>query len=265
MDDHDKLRVLILEDEWVARDFLSEIVQGCGVATVVGAVGGYADAVAFLECSAAGAPVDVVFVDINLIGSPASGLDLIRRYQDAPGAPAFVLATALDAHALEAYSLGVADYILKPFHRQRVAQCLEKLHARRQTARTVTAPMAAAKSNRIAARNKRNIIFLLLEEVWAIEAREGLCLVHCERGEFDVDLSLDTVANSLGCTLFRVHRNWLVNEDHILELERDDGDVALWVGNRAPNTARLRVPVARDRAAAVRSRLIEDSVGIRRR
>lgn len=264
MEDYDKLRVLILEDEWVARDFLSEIVQGSGLAIVVGAVGGYADAAEFLEGAAAAAPIDVVFVDINLVGSPKSGLDLIRRYQDAPGAPAFVLATALDSHALEAYSLGVEDYILKPFHRQRVTQCLEKLHDKCRKVRPVSDPVGP-RCSRIAARNKRNIIFLLLDEVWAIEAREGLCLVHCERGEFDVDLSLDTVANSLGRTLFRVHRNWLVNEGHILELERDDGDVALWVGNRPPSTARLRVPVARDRAAAVRVRLIEDSVGIRRR
>jgi two-component system, LytTR family, response regulator LytT len=263
MEDNDKLSVLILEDEWVARDFLSEIVQGSGVAVVVGAVGGYADAAEFLVGAAAEAPVDVVFVDINLVGSPKSGMDLIRRFQDAPGAPSFVLATALDSHALEAYSLGVADYILKPFHRQRVAQCLEKLQGRRQAART-KAP-GPPRSNRIAARNKRNIVFLQLDEVWAIEAREGLCLVHCQRGEFDVDLSLDTVANSLGRTLFRVHRNWLVNEGHILELEREEGDVALWVGNRVPSTAKLRVPVARDRAAAVRLRLIEDSVGIRRR
>jgi two-component system, LytTR family, response regulator LytT len=264
MESDDKLSVLILEDEWVARDFLSEIVQSSGLATVVGAVGGYADAAEFLEGSAGTAPVDVVFVDINLVGSPQSGMDLIRRYQDAPGAPSFVLATALDSHALEAYSLGVADYILKPFHRQRVAQCLEKLRGRRQVVRTATNP-GPHRSNRIAARNKRNIVFLRLDEVWAIEAREGLCLVHSERGEFDVDLSLDTVATSLGRTLLRVHRNWLVNESHILELEREDGDVALWLGNRRPDTPKLRVPVARDRSAAIRLRLIEDSVGIRRR
>jgi len=264
MEIHDKLRVLILEDEWVARDFLSEIVEGTEMATVVGAVGGYGDAVAFLESATANAAVDVVFVDINLLGSPKSGLDLIRHYQDVPDAPAFVLATALNDHALEAYSLGVVDYILKPFNRQRVAQCLEKLHGRRLAARSV-AVAGTSRPSRIAARNKRNIIFLLLDEVWAIEAREGLCLVHCERGEFDVDLSLDTVANSFGRTLFRVHRNWLVNEDHILELEREDGDVAVWVGNRTPNTPKIRVPVARDRAAAVRTHLIEDSIGIRRR
>jgi len=264
MESHDKLRVLILEDEWVSRDFLSEIVEKTGMAMVVGAVGGYGDAVNLLENSAANAAVDVAFVDINLLGSPKSGLDLIRHYQDAPDAPAFVLATALNDHALEAYSLGVVDYILKPFNRQRVAQCLEKFQGRRLAARSV-AVTETSKPSRIAARNKRNIVFLLLDEVWAIEAREGLCMVHCERGEFDVDLSLDTVANSLGRTLFRVHRNWLVNESHILELEREDGDVAVWVGNRTPNRARIRVPVARDRAAAVRMHLIEDSVGIRRR
>ena len=47
------------------------------------------------------------------------------------GAPMFVLATAYEDHALEAFDLGVVDYLLKPFSEERVVQCLRRLHERR--------------------------------------------------------------------------------------------------------------------------------------
>jgi two-component system response regulator LytT len=255
------MRTLVLEDEWVARNYLVELLQGTGLATVVGAVGAFGDAAAFLRDAAGTGAIDVVFVDVNLVGSTATGMDLIRQFAGAPGAPVFVLATAMKEHAVEAFSLGVVDYILKPFDADRIAQCL----ARIQAARRVPAPGAPSRRSRIVARNKRNLVFLNLDEVWAIEAAQGMSLVHSERGTFDVDLSLDAIAGTFGHIFPRVHRNWLVNEDHILELERDAGETALLLGARTGSVAKLRVPVARDRAASVRSRLVDEGVGIRKR
>jgi len=115
----------------------------------------------------------------------------------------------------------------------------------------------------IIARNKRNLVFLTLGEVWALEASEGQTLVHSGRGTFDIDLSLDTIAASFGREFLRVHRNWLVSEEHVLELERDSGESALLVGDRLPGGSSLRVPIARDRAANLRARLMREGIGIR--
>ncbi|HEX8107915.1 MAG TPA: LytTR family DNA-binding domain-containing protein, partial [Kofleriaceae bacterium] len=83
--------------------------------------------------------------------------------------------------------------------------------------------------------------------------------VHAARGRFDVDLSLAAIEVSFGAALVRVHRNWLVNIEHVLELEGTASDAALLVGDD------LRVPVARERAAAVRELLLANSAGVRRR
>lgn len=258
---HDHLRVLVLEDEWVARNFLVEMIEATGIASVVGAIGTFDDAVSFVS-NAAPHSIDVVFVDINLVGSSHNGIELIQRFVKRPGAPAFVLATALREHAVEAFEIGVVDYVLKPFDRQRIAKCLEKLDAARKASDDANEPNRPV---RIVARNKRNLVFLTLSEVWALEASEGLTLVHSGRGTFDVDLSLDTIAASFGRDFLRVHRNWLVSEEHVLELERDSGESAVLLGTRVPGGPSLRVPVARDRAAALRARLIDEGVGIRRR
>jgi two-component system response regulator LytT len=91
--------------------------------------------------------------------------------------------------------------------------------------------------------------------VWAFEAADRLACVHATRGTFDVDLSLAAIEASFGTALVRVHRNWLVNIAHIREL---DGTELLVADG-------LRVPVARERAAAVRELLLESSAGVRRR
>jgi two-component system, LytTR family, response regulator LytT len=263
--DDRRLRALILEDEWVARNFLAEIVEATGLATVVGAVGAFDDAVEFLGRARASEGLDVVFVDVNLLGSRQSGLDLVRRFARAPDAPAFVLATALKEHAIEAFALGVVDYLLKPFDRERVGECLGRLRASRPAAAVTPTLVSSLRPPRIVARHKRNLVFLELPEVWAFEATEGLTLVHSERGSFDIDLSLGAVSASFGRHFARVHRNWLVNEEHVLEWEREPGESAIQVGGRAPGAARLRVPVARDRASALRARLVDESFGLRKR
>lgn len=256
-----RLRVFVLEDEWVARNFLVEMIEGTGVASVVGATGTFDDAASFLA-NAAPFSIDVVFVDINLVGSRHTGLDFVHRFVAQPGAPAFVLATALREHAVDAFELGVVDYVLKPFDKHRIAKCLEKLDQARKPSEVASERSRPA---RIVARNKRNLVFLTLDEVWALEASDGLTLVHSARGAFDIDLSLETITGSFGRDFLRVHRNWLVNEEHVLELERDSGESALVVGSRHPGEARMRVPVARDRAATLRARLMDGGLGIRRR
>ena len=66
-----------------------------------------------------------------------------------PDAPLFVLATAFEQHALEAFELGVVDYLLKPFTEERVMQCLKRLHARSPR------PAAAAPARRGSSRGAR--------------------------------------------------------------------------------------------------------------
>ena len=123
-----RLRALVLEDEWPARNYLVELIEATQLAEVVGAVASVAEAREAL----AALPVDVVFVDVQLAGGE-TGLDLVQQL---PGGPAFVLATAFGRHALEAWELGVVDYLLKPFSEERVEQCLRRIAGRRQTRRS---------------------------------------------------------------------------------------------------------------------------------
>src|SRR4051794_28888786 len=88
------LRALVLEDEWPARNYLVELLEGTGQASVVGAVASVDEARTVLAPKS-GVSVDVVFVDVQLMpDGEGAGLELVRELAQAPDAPLFVLATA---------------------------------------------------------------------------------------------------------------------------------------------------------------------------
>src|SRR6266849_1989067 len=197
----------------------------------------------------------------NADPAPASRLyprlDLIRSMSGDPLAPMFVLAVASSQHSLEAFDLGVVDYILKPFTEDRVDQCLRRLLDRR-------APRPQA-VRRVVARRKKALVFLDPEKIWAFEAADRLTFVHSAEGRFDIDLSLAAIEASFGRALFRVHRNWLVNLAYVKELERDIGGATVSVGSDlGPEGRSIRAPVSQDRAKALRDVLLENTTGLRR-
>jgi DNA-binding LytR/AlgR family response regulator len=277
------LRTLVLEDEWPARNYLVELLEATGMAEVVGAIATVDEARAVLAAAKSGVSVDVVFVDVHLMpDGEKAGLELVRELSRAPDAPLFVLATAFKEHAVEAFDLGVTDYLLKPFIEERVEACLDRLLSRSRESRGV----AGSQPMRIVARRGRGLVFLDPSEVWAFEAADRLTSVHTAHGTFDVDLSLSAIEASLGRSFARVHRNWLVNATHIKRLDRDGSETTLFVGigvapddgsstgerriaaaeRHTPVGAKtgLTVPVARERAQGVRDMLLSNAMGVRR-
>ena len=258
------LRALVVEDEWPARNYLVRLIESTQLAEVVGAVASASEAREVL----ATLPVDVVFVDVQL-SCGESGLELVQSLlasSDAPSnghsrngvaRPLFVLATAFGQHALEAFDLGIADYLLKPFSEERIEQCLRRLHERR--------PNGGPGPVRVVARRKRSLVFIDPAEIWAFEASERLSFVHSSQGKFDIDLSLAAIEASFGRYLFRVHRNWLVNLAFARELDREGSETTLFVGTSIGDESQgVRVTVSRDRAQALRNALLANATGVRR-
>jgi len=262
----ESLGVLVLEDEWPARNYLVQLVERSKLAHVVAAVS--SPALASEALAASPTSVDLAFVDIHLAGErhPArAGLTWIESlHQGSPVAgrnvtpPRIVLTTASSEHAMRAFELGVVDYLLKPFTERRVRASLERIVA--STHAPAQARARSAGDTRIAARNGRAIVFLAVSDAFAFEAEGRLCYVHTAQGRLDVDLSLNSLEAMLAPSFLRVHRNWLVSTTSVRSMERVDGEAVLLVGSNAPP---LRIHVARDRAANVRERLLTNAIGLR--
>lgn len=255
---------MVVEDEPTARRYLVELIEDTGHAQVLAAVETFDEADEALR-SENGLAFDVAFIDVHLTSADApdeAGLALIRKHAaSAPGArPFFVLATAYSQHVLEAYHLGVVDYLLKPFSDARVRECIERLE-RRFEAPSQRNPSQHDRSQqgpaqRIVARSKSGLVFFDIADVSAFEAEQRLVYVHANGQRFDLDLTLSMLERAFGDAFLRVQRNWLVNRCHISGMDRDDGETTLIVRD-------LRVPVSRDRAAEVRKALLIDALGIK--
>jgi len=257
----EKIRALVVEDEWPARNYLVELIEAAGLAEVAGAVANTREAAEVLQPSS-GVAIDVVFVDVQLAGagSERAGLDWVREMVAQQQPLMFVIATAFETHALEAFELGAIDYLLKPFSEERVAQCLQRVRARQ--------PLDAQRRYerlRIVSRRKKSLVFLEPDEIWAFEAADRMTFAHTEHGTFDLDLSLSAIETSFGRKFARVHRSWLVNLRHVKELERDGNETRLFVGSRLSGEGPgLFVQVARDRTQDVRDLLLANATGLRR-
>jgi DNA-binding LytR/AlgR family response regulator len=258
------LRTLVVAEQCPARNYLVELLAASGVAEVVGIVGTADEARRALRVDGAatgGVCIDAAFVDLAQGGtaSETSGLHLVRSLAACPGAPMLVLATAHDKYALEAFDLGVTDYLLKPFDEERIARCLSRLQKRCAVGRRPNRP------SRLVARRNRSLVFLEPYEIWAFEATDRLTFVHTTRGKFDLDLALTAIESSFGRAFMRVHRSWLVNVALIKEIDREGYETKLFVGVRvATGGLGVHVPVARERSAFVRSMLLANAVGLRR-
>ena len=113
------VRVLIVDDEPLARQRVLDLLAAEPDAEVVGQAGNGRQAVDAIRRGG----VDVVFLDVQMPG--LGGLDVVREV-GADAMPVTVFATAYDQHALAAFDAAATDYLLKPFDDDRFRQALDR-------------------------------------------------------------------------------------------------------------------------------------------
>lgn len=112
-----KLRVALVDDESLARQYLAELLSELpGVELVAQFKNGRAAIDGLHKAS-----VDLLFLDINMPG--IDGFGVVKRLQS-DTLPFIVFATAHDKFALKAFEMNAVDYILKPFEAARVAEAV---------------------------------------------------------------------------------------------------------------------------------------------
>ena len=115
-----KIRVLLVDDERLARRGLELRLAAATDVEVVGECENGRDAIARIASLAP----DAVFLDIQMPG--LTGLDVVARLpQDAM--PIIVFVTAYDRYAIDAFEARALDYLLKPVDDDRLAQTLERV------------------------------------------------------------------------------------------------------------------------------------------
>lgn len=229
------MRILIADDEPLARTRLVALLAECEGAEIVGSV---ADGEAALSACIALKP-DVLLADIAMPGM--DGLTLARRLQSLSNPPQLVFCTAYDAHALSAYELRAADYLLKPVRIERLREALTRAQALRTRSH-------AAPRETLTARVRGAVLRIPLEDVFYLTADEKYVAVHRAGDAVLIEDSLKSIEAAFPQRFVRVHRNCLVNAARLLGLQRDaQGEMRALIAGTSdtPEVSRRSLPAVR--------------------
>ena len=193
-------RVLIVDDEALARERLRTLLGSERDVTIVGECSGGREAVAAIVQHRP----DLVFLDVQM--PDLDGFQVLEAVA-MDWLPAVVFVTAYDEYAIQAFDVNAMDYILKPIEPARFKKALGRAVKR--------GPL-----DRLVIRAGGKVLFVKPGDIDWIEADGKLAQVHVGRETHAVRLPLKRLEERLEAHGFvRVHRSAIVNVDRIRELE----------------------------------------------
>jgi len=203
-------RVLIVDDEALARERVRTLLSSAPGVTVVGECSGGREAV---ETIIAERP-DLVFLDIQM--PDVNGFEVLEAV--APEwLPAVVFVTAHDEYALRAFDVHAIDYLLKPIEPERFTRALGRARA---AGGQKLLDLLDAVGTRLVIRAKGKISLLDPADIDWIEADGKHARLHVGRETHVIRQQLKRLEQRLAPHGFvRVHRSAIVNVDRIKELE----------------------------------------------
>jgi two-component system LytT family response regulator/two-component system response regulator LytT len=209
---------VVADDEAPALDELVFLLREFPEIEVVSTARNGLEAVAAIEQH----EPDLVFLDVQMPGLDGLGVINKLRADKAP-MPSFVLCTAYDQYALEAFRLEVMDYLLKPVDRERLGLTVER--ACRQMLdpepRVVDASVASgpARNKIIVKSGGHNLIVDVADLIYAT-IDDGLITVvtTAVEGQTSFKTVEELQANLDPAVFWRTHRSYLVNINHIKEV-----------------------------------------------
>jgi len=214
------ISTLLVDDETLALDELSYLLREFEDVEIIATAANGIEALKLIE----DLEPDLVFLDVQMPG--LDGLAVIRKLRDKKiPLPHFVLATAYDQYAVEAFRLEALDYVLKPVEKERLEQAVER--ARRTVAERAKAaqpeppaPKPALQRTKLLVKsNQRNFIVDAQDVVYAT-IDDGLITVVSTSLEGQSNYrTIEELQSNLDPDAFwRVHRSYLVNIHRIKEV-----------------------------------------------
>jgi two-component system, LytTR family, response regulator len=269
MSNHRAVRVLIVDDEPLARQRVEDLLRAEDGVEIVASVDNGAAAIEAVRSL----HPDLVFLDVQMPGK--TGLDVVREV-GADEMPATIFVTAYDRYALQAFDLAAVDYLVKPFDDERFEQAFrrarrhveleemgelrERLLAVLDTGPRASAPVAAvpdvagpaASGNarggspyleRIAVEMRGKVRVVPVSQIEYITASGPYVELHTSERAYLIREAIHTLEERLDPDRFlRIHRSIIVRVDLIDTFHRGAGgdyEVQLKSG------ARLRVSRSR--------------------
>ncbi len=245
---------VIADDELLARNELAFLLKDFPEIEVVGIAANGIEAVEMIE----NLEPDLVFLDVQMPGLDGLGVIQHLRDRDIP-LPHFVLATAFDQYAIEAFRLEALDYLLKPIEKDRLSETISRarriVQDRLKSAQPESPALRpAVQRSKILVRSAGRSFIVDAQDIVYATIDDGLITIVTSalEGESNYRTIEDLQSNLDPETFWRVHRSFLVNIHRIKE-------VIPWFKSsyqiRMDDKKQTEIPVSRVQTKRLRSLL----------
>jgi two-component system LytT family response regulator len=219
-----KIRALIVDDERLARERLRQLLKDEPEIEIAGECSNGSEAVAAIRDLRPA----LVFLDIQM--PELDGFEVLKSIETEKS-PVIVFVTAFDEFAVKAFEIHAADYLLKPFNRERFQTALRRAvdrvahrddgAAQKRQASLLTELATAKSVNRLMIKSGSKIAWVQPEEIFWIEAADNYVELHLAEKSHLLRETLNAIESRLAPGQFvRISRSAIVNKLHVRELQR---------------------------------------------
>ena len=214
-----KYNVLIVDDEFLARKLLTEYVSKMDFLNLVTTCADATQAMEVLNKE----QVDILLLDIQM--PDISGMEMIKLLNN--NRVAVVLTTAYSEYAVDAFSLGVIDYLLKPFDYARFVQAINKAISYK-----MQEPQSEFSNDYIMVKADYKLYKVNFEDLLYIEGQHEYVTFHTVTKRITALYSLKNLEETLPKDKFvRTHKSFIVSIKNIEDIDKVNVTVA---GNKIP-------------------------------
>lgn len=220
------ITAVLVDDERLALDELVYLIKEFPDLEIVGTAANGVEALDLIE----ELDPDLVFLDVQMPG--LDGLGVIRKLRETHDhLPYFILATAYDQYAVEAFRVEAMDYLLKPIEKDRLALSLDRARRAIEEKNRAAAgepaldlPIPAARAGQIRSkllvRNANRNFVVDAQDVVYATIEDGLITIvtTAVEGHSNYRTIEELQSNLDPDTFWRVHRSYLVNLHRIKEI-----------------------------------------------
>ncbi len=212
-----RLRVILVDDEELARGLLREYARAtAGVEVVAECANGFEAVKAIGELKP-----DLVFLDVQM--PKLDGFEVLELIGEGT---AVVFATAFDQYAMRAFDKHAVDYLLKPFSMERFQTALGRARQRLGRAMPPAAQLSAAARppqqhlQRVVVKDGTRVHIIPVSRLDYAEAQDDYVALHSEGKSYLKQQTISSLEAGLNPEQFvRVHRSYIVNIEKIARIE----------------------------------------------
>lgn len=219
-----KYNVLIVDDEFLARKLLTEYVSKVDFLNLVDTCPDATKAMEVLNTE----QIDILLLDIQM--PDISGMEMLRLMNNKP---AVILTTAYSEFAVDAFALGVVDYLLKPFDYIRFMQAINKA-----VNSTVSEIQSETSNDYIMVKADYKLYKVNFDDLLFIEGQHEYVTFHTKTKRITALYSLRNLEDTLPKDKFvRTHKSFIVSIKNIEDIDKTNVTVS---GNKIPVGASYR-------------------------